>query len=307
VTGLFSSVGGLGGGDFNAAFKQQTGIDLDAASAQGQAVVIGAHSSGNDGSTAVGYGAHADPGGTALGWQSSAIFDFGTAIGFLSQASADPSTAVGSFTVASGNNSSAFGSGAFATGTNSTAIGQGSVASGANASAFGQGAVASGSGSTALGAGSQALHNNSVALGAGAVTTRDNQVVIGGPGTTVAFPSIVGNRASQSGPTYFVTSDGNGNLATSSFTTDDILRQDRKLRDGVALALAAGGAPGLLPGRKFAVSMNYGAFDGTGAMAMAATGLLYDGKQYAVLANGSVGLGFDTNVVGARGGISVQW
>jgi trimeric autotransporter adhesin len=75
----------------------------------------------------------------------------------------------------------------------------------------------------------------------------------------------------------------------------------------VALALASGGAPPLQPGRRFAVSANVGTFDGAGAFAAGATGLLFDSKQYSVVANASVGLGFNTNVVGGRGGVSLQW
>jgi len=30
-------------------------------------------------------------------------------------------------------------------------------------------------------------------------------------------------------------------------------------------------------------------------------------KTYAVVANGGVGFGFNTNVVGGRGGVSIQW
>jgi autotransporter adhesin len=214
---------------------------------------------------------------------------------------------VGFSAAATGTNGSAFGANATASGTNSTAIGQGAVASGTSSTALGQGSLASAAGATALGASARATYSNSVALGAGAVTTAPNQVVIGGPGTTVALPSIVGGRAAQSGPTYFVTSDTGGNLATSSFSTNDILNNENRLRDGVALALAAGGTPALQPGRKLAVSMDFGAFDGAGAMALGATGLVYDGKQYSVVVNGSVGMGFNTGVFGARGGASLQW
>jgi hypothetical protein len=40
---------------------------------------------------------------------------------------------------------------------------------------------------------------------------------------------------------------------------------------------------------------------------LGATGLVYDGKQYSVVVNGSVGMGFNTGVFGARGGASLQW
>jgi hypothetical protein len=173
--------------------------------------------------------------------------------------------------------------------------------------AFGDGAVATGTNATAIGPGAQATFANSTALGHGAVTTAPNQVVIGGPGTTVAVPSIVGNQGAQVGPTNFVTSDRNGVLATAGFGPDEILRQDRRLRDGVALALAAGGSPALMPGRKFALSANVGNFEGASAFSAGATALLFDAKQFAIVANASVGFGFNTNVFGSRGGVSLQW
>src|SRR5262249_5621476 len=154
----------------------------------------------------------------------------------------------------------------------------------------------------ALGQGAQATHNNAAALGAGAVTTRDNQVVLGGAGTSVALPGItgLGARSNQSGPTSFVTSDTNGNIATTNFGPDDLLRADRRLKDGVALALAAGGSPPLLPGRRFAVYGSFSNYDGAGAFGGGATGLLYDTKNYAVVLNAGFGVGFNTGVVGGR-------
>jgi hypothetical protein len=86
-----------------------------------------------------------------------------------------------------------------------------------------------------------------------------------------------------------------------------VLQQEQRLRDGVALALATGGTPALLPGRRFALSANLGTFEGAGAFAAGATVLLFEAKQYAVVANASAGVGFNTNVFGGRGGVSVQW
>jgi autotransporter adhesin len=116
------------------------------------------------------------------------------------------------------------------------------------------GAVASGTNATALGSGAQATNNNSVALGAGARTTADNQIVLGGPGTQVALPSVANpaNRAAQVGPITFVTTDANGNLASSDFSPASLAAPDgrvgslerqrvvdrRESRQGVAAAMA---------------------------------------------------------------------
>ena len=88
---------------------------------------------------------------------------------------------------------------------------------------------------------------------------------------------------------------------------NEIFDNRREARDGIALAIAAGGSPGLLPGRKFAVSANIGTYQGGSAFAAGMTALLTETTSYAVVANGSVGLGFNTNTIGGRGGVSLQW
>jgi hypothetical protein len=37
------------------------------------------------------------------------------------------------------------------------------------------------------------------------------------------------------------------------------------------------------------------------------TGVLLETRSYQIQANGSVGMGFDTSVVGARGGVTLFW
>ena len=64
----------------------------------------------------------------------------------------------------------------------------------------------------------------------------------------------------------------------------------------------------------FRLPMQYGTrlmrsptYDGHGAAGVGLTGVLYETRGYQVQANGAVGVGFDTSVVGARGGIGVFW
>jgi uncharacterized protein (DUF2062 family) len=78
-------------------------------------------------------------------------------------------------------------------------------------------------------------------------------------------------------------------------------------RTGTAVALAAGSMPALLPGRKFALSAGYGNFQGANAFAIGATTLLYDSKQYAIVANVGGGVGLERSVAGGRGAVSLQW
>jgi hypothetical protein len=81
---------------------------------------------------------------------------------------------------------------------------------------------------------------------------------------------------------------------------------DRRLRDGVALSMAAGGVgdPGW---PRVGVFGNIATYDGHGAAGFGMAGVLYETKNYQVQANTSFGVGFDTSVVGARGGIGVFW
>src|SRR5262249_1169465 len=82
---------------------------------------------------------------------------------------------------------------------------------------------------------------------------------------------------------------------------------DRRLRDGVAVSMAAGGGPAVPPGGKGGVFGNVATYDGHGAAGFGLTGVLYETRAYQVQANGSFGVGFDTSVVGARGGIGLFW
>jgi trimeric autotransporter adhesin len=82
---------------------------------------------------------------------------------------------------------------------------------------------------------------------------------------------------------------------------------DRRLRDGVAVAMAAGGVPAVPYGRKFGMFGNIATYDGHGAAGFGMTGVLLDTPNYQVQANGSFGVGFDTSVVGGRGGVAVFW
>ena len=86
-----------------------------------------------------------------------------------------------------------------------------------------------------------------------------------------------------------------------------IIQNDRRLRDGVAVAMAAGGVPAVPQGRKFGIYGNVAGYDGHGAAGFGLTGVLLETRNYQVQASGSFGVGFDTNVVGARGGVAVFW
>ena len=73
------------------------------------------------------------------------------------------------------------------------------------------------------------------------------------------------------------------------------------------VAMAAGGVPAVPPGRRLGMFGNVATYDGHGAAGMGLTGILYETRSYQVQANGSVGMGFDSSVVGGRGGVAVFW
>jgi hypothetical protein len=165
----------------------------------------------------------------------------------------------------------AIGTRSISTGDPTVAVGQDSVASGSNSTALGQAATASGSGAVALGQGASAAGTNSIAIGQGAVATGPNQIVLGGPGTVIAMPNAVTSaaRANQNGPTYLLTSDGAGNVASTNFSVDQLTgrldrldRRTSRLGDGVAIAMALGGIGSLPEGKRFALSAAHVGYDG---------------------------------------------
>jgi hypothetical protein len=154
-------------------------------------------------------------------------------------------------------------------------------------------------------------------------TTRANQVSIGTATNTYTLSGIASaaSLSAQTGPVSFVTTDANGNLATSTFNPasltalqsqvtslqSQVLDNRMEARTGTAVALAAGSMPALQPGRKFALSAGYGNFEGANAFGIGATALLYDGKKFAIVGNVGGAVGLERSAGGGRGAVSVQW
>jgi hypothetical protein len=180
----------------------------------------GAAASG-DNATSLGTNAQSVAGGTAVGAQTKVTGDNGTAIGIGAKAG-DPGTAVGAF----------------------------ADATGVDASAFGYNAKATGNKSVAIGTGASAIYDKSTAIGAGAETTRANQVVIGAPGTSLTLKGVADKgsfvgKANQSGDTRLLTTDGSGNIGTSSLNPDSIQNSVSKLEQsvrGLGTAVTSAGA-----------------------------------------------------------------
>jgi hypothetical protein len=192
--------------------------------------------------------------------------------------------------------------------------GTGAVANGGNTTAVGQNAQASGASSTAYGFNASASHANSAAFGNGASTARANQQVFGTAANTYTAPGLASgaSRTAQGAPTHIVTSNAGGDLA--SYTPSELglatqaglnavnTRVD-KANAGVAMAFAMAGTPNLMPNEKFAVSMNWGAFERQHGVALASALRLSDTVQV----NSGVGYGVNGNTFGGRAGLRIGW
>jgi autotransporter adhesin len=224
--------------------------------------------------------------------------------------------------------------------TGSIAAGTNAFASNGGA-AFGDESSASGVNSSAIGPNATASHVNAAAFGNGATTTRANQQVFGTASNTYTMTGIASNasKAAVGAPTHLVASNASGDLAAYSFaelglvnpsdlsnfaTRDDLNalsgtinkelnalnarlngldgRTDKALA-GVAMAFAMSGVPTLLQGETFAMSGNWGTFEGENGLAMNAAVRLAKHVQL----NGGVAWGMGESIAGGRVGVRVGW
>lgn len=293
------------GDDGGSATNTACGEGADATGVGGLNTAIGnnADASGADGTnSATGEGANA-----------SGISGSNTASGSFANASGGSSgnVATGSDADANGTNSSniATGASANASGDGSTniAIGANATASGNQSSsmAIGTGATASGTNAIAVGTSANAAHANAAAFGNGAATTRTNQQVFGTASNTYTLSGLASaaSKAAQSGATHFVTSDAQGNLATSNVSVETIVRRSEKALTGVAMAFAMAGVPTLLPSETFAMTANWGTFEGENGLALNATLRIANNVQL----NGGVAYGLNEELAGGRAGLRVGW
>ena len=311
------------------------GTNATASGSASSAFGFGSTASGNS-SSAYGFNSSASGFGSSAYGVNSTASDIGSsAYGIDSTASALNSSAFGNSSTASGNLSSAFGFGSTASGLNSTASGDGSTASGnfsaayghtstasgAQSSAFGDGSTASGTFSAAFGSFAKAGFYNSAAFGSGATATRDNQQVFGTTDSTYTAPGITSaaSKAAQSGTLQVVTSDAGGNLAVSPLASlgiasttdisainarlDELANRSSKAYTGIAMAFAMAGVPTLLPNEKFAVTANWGTFEGANGLALDAAVRITDNVQL----NGGIGYGPNEHIAGGRVGLRFGW
>lgn len=290
--------------------------------------------------TAVGFESVASgAGATALGGLSSATGNNSTALGGATFASGSQSIAVGVAAAAGGDGGTAIGSLATAVNTRGTAVGffasaggNESVALGASATAngaagtsVGAGAQAGGLSSVAVGSSSSAAFANSTAIGTGAVATRVNQQMFGTAISTYTMSGIASaaSAAAQTGARQVVTSDANGNLATSSLAglgiasssqigalqsqIDSLVLRDRQLASGIAISMALA-QPLLQSGQTVGVRVGWGNFGGSNAVGVSAAGVLargFAGPTTSLVVD--AGVGFSSGQGGGRVGMTLGW
>ena len=95
----------------------------------------------------------------------------------------------------------------------------------------------------------------------------------------------------------------NSQLGGINTRIDDLDGRTTKALNGVSMAFAMAGTPWLLPTERFAVSVDYGTFQGTNALALTAAYRLSTNVQ----ANGGVAYGANGGGVGGRAGMRVGW
>jgi hypothetical protein len=159
----------------------------------------------------------------AVGSGAVAQADGASAIGRGATATGVNSVAVGSATEASNLGAVAMGADAKARGERSTAVGGVATANQIGGTAIGHQAAA-GVDATAIGRDTTAIFDRSVAIGVGASATRANQVMVGTGVNTYTLSGVASgaSRSAQSGTVAIVTTDAQGNLATSTLNLAEI-------------------------------------------------------------------------------------
>jgi hypothetical protein len=245
----------------------------------------------------------------------------GVVLGAFSTVTGTNSVAVGPSNTVTGNNSGAFGTGNVVNGHGSFAIGDPNVINGNDSHAFGNNNTIDGDNSIAIGNANTVSHDNAAAFGNGVTTTRDNQQVFGTAANTYTMSGVASaaSRTAQGTPTHIVTSNADGELAAHTFAElglasagdlnainarlDQIGGMTGKAMTGVAMAFAMAGTPGLMPHEKFAISMNYGTFEGRHGVAFNTALRLHDNVQFTA----GVGYGVNDRLVGGRAGLRFGW
>src|SRR5262249_12587663 len=136
------------------------------------------------------------------------------------------------------------------------------------------------------------------AIGAGSLANAPNTVSFGSPGNERRLTNVAaGINPTDAVNVSQLSSLSAGFQSQIGGLQSQINNVDRRLRDGVAVSMAAGGVPAGPQGRKGGVFGNTATYDGPRAAGVGRTGGVYEKQGHQVQANGSVGVGFDTSVI----------
>ena len=171
-------------------------------------------------------------------------------------------TAIGGSAKATAENTTAVGQGAEATKKGATAMGQGAKATAENTTSIGQGAEATEQGATAMGQGAKATAKNAVAIGTGSIAAEADTVSIGSPNNERRITNVANGvkptDAANVGQVNAVENRINNKLG----------KLDKKLRSGVASAVAVANIPQVtIPGASM-VALGVGNYKGQSAVAV---------------------------------------
>lgn len=117
--------------------------------------------------------------------------------------------------------------------------------------------------------------------------------------TTPGITSAASSEA-QGAVVGIVTTDANGNLASDGGAT---FRRIDENREGVAMALAVAGTLSLPPGKNFALTGNWGTFEGDNALGFSGTARISKNLYF----NAGIGSGLSRGTTGGRAGFTALW
>lgn len=291
----------------------------------------GANANGES-STAIGYAAANGESGsynTSVGY-SAGRGVYGSGNTFTGAPTINPEDAIEQLVTGAGADTKGNGNSGYGSGAAVGIIGDENSAFGADAGRWVNGshnvAMGAGAGSgtlatplevndtVAIGTNALAAHDNSIAIGSGVTTSRVNQVAIGTDENTYTLAGITSSASSaaQSGDVYVVTTDSAGNLAASAFPVPDLSSVNGRIDEafsridtayeGSAMAMAMAGA-GLPADKNYAVSINWGNFEGSNAFAGTAQARVSEN----FLLHGGIGYGASNGSVGGRAGMTFAW
>ena len=163
---------------------------------------------------------------------------------------------------ANGQNTKVGSGSTYAGGSNATAIGGSAKATKANTTAVGQGSEATEKGATAIGQGAKAAGENAVAIGTGSVAGEAHTVSVGSQGNERRITNVAAGRnptdAANVGQIYAAENRMNNKLG----------KLDKKLRGGIANAVAVANIPQVtIPGANM-VAVGAGNYKGQSAVAV---------------------------------------